>query len=351
MQRWSIEKANEWYRQQPWLIGCNFIPSTAINQLEMWQKDSFDPGTIDRELGWAADLGFNAVRVYLHDLAWQADPAGFKRRIEHYLEIASRRRIRTIFVFFDDCWWDDPRIGKQPQPRPGVHNSGWLQSPGSKAIAEPQRWGRLKAYVQDIVRAFAKDERVLMWDLYNEVGNNYLPVMSLPQPVKTIKLLGRFTGNRLRPIPSLPLLKKAFEWARAADPDQPLTSSIWFSDQRLNHYILETVDVITFHNYKDVDNLRRQIDQLKAYGRPLICTEFMARSDNSLFTTHLPIFKQENVGCFNWGLVSGKTQTIYPWNSLPGAQEPQIWFHDIFRKDGTPYSQAEIASIKQMTGK
>jgi hypothetical protein len=267
--RWTIEKANAWYGNQPWQVGCNFIPSTAINQLEMWQEESFDPGTIDRELGWAAALGFNAVRVYLHDLAWQADPVGFKQRIEHYLEIASQRQIRTLFVFFDDCWWDNPKTGKQPRPRSGVHNSGWLQSPGSKVIADPQSWGRLEDYVQDIVNAYARDERVLMWDLYNEVGNNFLPVMSLPQPTKALKLVRRFIGNRLRPIPSLPLLSKTFEWARAAAPNQPLTSSIWFSDQRLNRYLLETVDVITFHNYKGADNLRRQIQDLKSHRRPL----------------------------------------------------------------------------------
>jgi len=316
----------------------------------MWQEQSFDPQTIGRELGWAADLGFNAARVYLHDLAWQADPAGFKRRVERYLEIAARHRIKTIFVFFDDCWWDNPKVGEQPQPRPGIHNSGWLQSPGGKVVTDPQSWGRLKDYVQDIVGAYARDERVLMWDLYNEVGNNYLPVLSLPQPKKAIQLAKRFIVNRVRSIPSLPLLMKAFEWARAVGSEQPLTSGIWFSDLRLNRCLLETVDVITFHNYKGTGDLQRQVQKLKSYGRPLICTEFMARTEGSLFTTHLPIFKQEKVGCFNWGLVSGKTQTNYPWKSPAGSAEPKVWFHDIFRKDGSPYNQAEVTFIRQITG-
>lgn len=83
--RWSTEKANEWYARQPWLIGCNFIPSNAINQLGMWQAETFDPATIDCELGWAAAIGFNTVRTFLHDLAWEADTNGFKHRINCFL--------------------------------------------------------------------------------------------------------------------------------------------------------------------------------------------------------------------------------------------------------------------------
>src|SRR5512133_1841758 len=131
---WPVEQAWEWYRQQPWLVGCNFIPSTAINQLEMWQADSFDMKTIDRELGWAAAIGFNSMRVFLHDLVWQADAEGFKQRIKQYLAVAERHGILTMFVFFDDCWNTDPHLGRQPEPIPGVHNSGWVQSPGVKKV-------------------------------------------------------------------------------------------------------------------------------------------------------------------------------------------------------------------------
>ena len=88
---------------------------------------------------------------------------------------------------------------------------------------------------------------------------------------------------------------------------------------------------------------------LKKLGRPLVCTEYMARTQNSRFATHLPIFKEENVGCYNWGLVSGKTQTIFPWGSPKGAAEPKLWFHDIFHKDGRPYDEAEVALIRKLT--
>jgi hypothetical protein len=324
--RWSRDQACEWYAQQPWLVGCNFIPSTAINQLEMWQEPTFDPTTIERELGWAADLGFNTVRVYLHDLVWNARPYSFKARIERTLQIASGHGIRILFVLFDDCWNDDPKLGPQPDPIPGVHNSGWVRSPGSRAVSDTSAWPRLKRYVQGVIDAFGHDERVLMWDLWNEPGNNGM-------------------GTK-----SLPLLAKAFEWARAVAPSQPLTVGIWFDNQELNDFQLAASDVISFHNYGSVDSLVIQIEELKALGRPLVCTEYMARTNGSRFGTHLPVFQREGVGCYNWGLVSGKTQTIYPWGSEGGGPEPELWFHDIFRKDGTPYDPEEIRAIKRHTG-
>jgi hypothetical protein len=322
--RWTADKANAWYAKQPWLVGCNFIPSSAINQLEMWQADTFDPATIDRELGWAADLGFNTMRVFLHDLAYEVDPDGFKKRVGQYLDIAIRHKIRTLFVLFDDCWNEDPKIGKQPAPIPGVHNSGWMQSPGTAQVLNPQSWPRLEKYVMDVFRSFGKDERVLFWDLYNEPGNTKL-------------------GDR-----SLPLLKETFRWARAAKPMQPVSVGIWFDNKKLNDYQLGESDVITFHNYNKADSLRKQIRALKKLGRPVICTEYMARTHGSKFATHLPIFKEEKVACYNWGFVSGKTQTIYPWGSKKGSPEPKVWFHDILRRDGTPFDQAEVALIKKI---
>jgi hypothetical protein len=325
-QRWSAERANDWYRKQPWLVGCNFIPSTAINQLEMWQADTFDPKTIDRELGWAAKIGFNTMRVFLHDLVWEADAAGLKKRIGQYLDIAERHKIRTMFVLFDDCWNQNPKIGKQPAPIPGVHNSGWMQSPGSAVVTNPKDWGRLERYVKDVVSTFARDKRIIVWDLYNEPGNEKL-------------------GDQ-----SLPLLKEVFRWAKGAKPEQPLTVGVWFGNQKLNDFQLQSSDIITFHNYHDAANLRKQIGELKKHGRPVICTEYMARTRDSRFDTHLPVLKEENVGCYNWGLVSGKTQTIYPWRSPKGAPEPKIWFHDVFRADGTPFDPKEVTLIRKLTG-
>lgn len=324
--RWSVEKANRWYQEQPWLVGCNFIPSTAVNQLEMWQAETFDPETIDRELGWAVSIGFNTVRVYLHNLAWEADADGFKKRINQFLKIADKHSIRPMFVIFDDCWNDNPKIGKQPEPIPGVHNSGWVRSPGSKGVRDTNSWPKLERYVKDIIGSFGRDKRVLMWDLYNEPGNSGM-------------------GSK-----SLPFLKATFDWARKAQPTQPLTVGIWLSKlTELNEFQIEASDIITFHNYSNVDNLRQQIKKLETHGRPLMCTEYLSRPNGSRFQTHLPIFKARKIGCYNWGLVSGKTQTIYPWGSPRGAPEPKIWFHDILRKDGTPFDSKEVEFMKELT--
>ena len=322
--RWTVERVNAWYGAQPWLVGCNFIPSTAVNQLEMWQADTFDPATIDRELQWASGLGMNAVRVFLHDLAWEADAEGFKKRIETFLGIAQKRGIRTMFVLFDDCWNETPKIGRQPDPVRGVHNSGWLQSPGKSCVNAPESWPRLQRYVQDIVGTFASDRRILAWDVYNEPGNS---------------------GQDDR---SLPLLKKVFEWARAAKPDQPLTAGIWCGRPALNEFQLAQSDFVSFHNYDGPDALRSQIEALQKHGRPVVCTEWLRRG-NSEVAACLPVFKQAHVGCFNWGLVAGKTQTIYPWGAAKDSPEPKRWFHDLLRKDGTPFDAAEVASFRELT--
>lgn len=331
--RWSAEKANDWYASQPWLIGCNFIPSNAINQLEMWQAETFDPVTIDRELAWAAGIGFNTVRTYLHDLAWEVDPNGFKQRLDCFLQIAARHGIRPMLVIFDDCWNSNPRIGVQPEPRPGIHNSGWMQSPGVNVVNQgPSAWGRLEDYVKDILSSFADDERVLLWDLYNEPGNSK-------------------NGAK-----SLPFLMAVFDWARAVNPSQPLTAGLWFDNEKLNKFQLAASDVITFHHYWEPHKLKRVIRKLKASGRPVICTEWLGRSCGSQVSTNLPVFVEENVGCFNWGLVAGKTNTIYPWKEVLDPShvldlhaEPEPWFHDLLRPDGTPYDPAEIELFKMYT--
>ena len=330
-QTMSAEKANEWYALQPWLVGCNFIPSTAINQLEMWQEETFDTATINRELGLASSVGMNIVRVYLHDLAYEADKEGFKQRINTFLELATSHGIITSFVIFDDCWQPDPKIGKQPEPKPGVHNSGWVQSPHTDVANDFRKrteWGRLEAYVKDILNTFSGDERILYWDLYNE-----------PSP----KLLH---GTK-----ALPLLKEVFNWAREINPSQPVTSGIFFKFKRYNKFQLNNSDIITFHNYYDAKHLQKQITDLKKLGRPVICTEWMARTRDSKVETHLPIFKAENVGCIMWGLVSGKTQTIYSWRPKVHDHEPEWWFHDLFHPDGKPYNNAEVELFRKLTGK
>lgn len=349
--RWSAEKARDWYAGQGWLVGCNFIPSTASNQLEMWQKDTFDGETIRRELEWAAGLGFNTVRVYLHDLVWLHDRDGLMERIGRFLDTAAAAGIKTLFVIFDDCWDPDPAPGRQRDPVPGIHNSRWVASPGRRAFDDETGWTRLEDYVKDVVTTLGRDDRVLAWDLYNENGNYFLPALSKPQPAKSLSLAAAVLRRLLLPNRSFLLLRRTFEWARSCGPDQPLTSGIWFPDARLNRFLLAASDIITFHNYNGVKNLTDQIAKLKREGRPVICTEYMARTRGSRFETHLPVFKSENIGCYNWGLVAGRTNTMYSWQDRGGDAEPTVWFHDILRADGSAFDPREVELIRGLTWK
>ncbi|MDR1120413.1 MAG: cellulase family glycosylhydrolase [Dysgonamonadaceae bacterium] len=324
---WTKEQANEWYKQWGWLRGCDFIPSTAVNQLEMWQVETFDPVTIDRELGWAESIGMNCMRVYLHHLAWEIDNAGFKDRMRTYLDIASGHHIQTIFVFMDDCWNPAYSAGILPEPQPGIHNSGWVRDPGDLIHQDSSLINTLEAYVKDILTDFKDDKRIVLWDLYNEPGNSGYGDLSMP------------------------LLQKIFLWGRTVNPSQPLSVGVWNNNlTNLNRYQLDNSDIITYHNYESKDKHLAAIDTLKRFGRPLICTEYMARRNGSTFQDVMPLLKAENIGAINWGLVAGKTNTIFAWDTpLPDAVEPPLWFHDIFRKDGSVYSQEEVDVIKTIT--
>jgi len=349
--RWSEQQANTWYAKQPWLVGSNYTPKSAINQLEMWQEATFDPAEIDRELTWAEAMGMNTMRVFLHDLLWQHDAAGFQKRIGQFLTIASRHHIRPMLVIFDSCWDPLPHLGVQHPPTPGVHNSGWVQSPGAKALADQNQYPRLKAYVQGVVGAFAKDDRILAWDVWNEPGADNAG----SYPKEELKAKDKITLVRK-------LLPQTFEWAREVKPTQPLTSGVWAADRSTNgadigelqQIQLRESDIVTFHNYSWPEDFRREVAWLKKHNRPVICTEFMARSVGSTFDTVLPIAKEERVGAINWGFVVGKTQTNLPWESWQHPyieDQPPVWFHEVLRPDGTPYRQAEVDLIRQLTGK
>ena len=345
--RWPAAKANAWYAQQPWLVGANFVPSDAINQLEMFQAATWNPQLNDEELGWAEGLGMNTMRVFLQDQLWEQDPAGFTKRLDDFLTIASRHGIRPIFVLFDSCWDPLPKLGPQHPPIPGVHNSGWVQSPGAEGLSDPAYEPKLEAYVQGVVGAFANDPRILAWDVWNE-PNNVNGVYKAEEPANKVDLVDA-------------LLPKAFAWARAENPIQPLTSGVWDGDwsnadseSATTKIQLAESDIITFHNYGWPEAFEARIKELLPLGRPIICTEYMARGAGSTFDNTLPIAKRYNVGAINWGFVAGKTQTYFPWDSWQRPyvlEQPMVWFHDIFRQDGTPYRQHEVDLIRELTGR
>lgn len=342
--RWTINQAQAWQKRVGWRVGCNFIPSTAINQLEMWQEESFDPAILNRELGWAQKLGFNTVRVYLHHLLWAQDSGGYLERVDKFLKLADRHQVGVIFVLLDGVWDPHPRLGSQPVPKPGVHNSGWLQSPGVDILANPARHEELRDYIYGTIRGFREDRRVLLWDIFNEPDN-------LNQPAYA----GKETEQKAKY--ALMLLKESFAWARQAGPSQPISAGVWIGNwadpQKLTaieRFCLENSDVITFHNYGKLPEMKQCVRNLRRYQRPLLCTEYMSRGNGSTFNPILGFLKEQEVGAIHWGLVAGKTQTIYPWDSWTQsyAKAPPQWFHDVLRTDGTPYDEEEVEYIRSV---
>lgn len=351
-ERWSKEKAWEWYDEQPWLVGTNFNPSSAINQLEFWQADTFDPETIERELKWSADLGMNLHRVYLHNLLWEQDSIGFLNRLDTYLKISDAHGIKTMFTLLDDVWHPIPKLGKQAEPIPHVHNSGWVQAPGAEILGDTTRHDEVKNYIKGVLTQFKDDHRVLIWDVYNEPDNVTGQASRRPLEVKNKHEY------------SLKLLKKVMRWSREVNPTQPLTTGIWRGNidhwgtldslPPIDRYMIENSDVISFHAYDgDMKRVRKKIMELKKFERPLLCTEYVARATGNTFETVMPILKEDKIAAINWGFVSGKTNTIYPWKSWDSTftSEPKLWHHDILREDGTPFSEAEVTFIKSMTRK
>lgn len=341
---WTADQANEWYAKQPWLVGSNFLPADAENQLEMWQAATFDPKRIDLELGWAEKLGMNTMRVFLHDLLWEQDSEGFQKRIDTFLDICKKHKIRPLFVLFDSCWDPNPKLGPQAPPIPGVHNSRWVQGPGAKALADPAEYPRLEKYVKGVVGAFAKDDRILGWDIWNEPDN----------------LNGSSRADKQTKIDEvLTLLPQVFEWARAAGATQPLTSGIWHEDptkaeelSKMATAQLSLSDIVSFHNYDPPEKFRAEVKWLQTYHRPILCTEYMARPRGSTFEAILPVAAEYKVAAINWGFVAGKSQTYLPWDSWQHPytdREPAVWFHDIFHKDGKPYRAEETRFIRHIT--
>ena len=344
--KWTEEKADEWYSRQPWLVGSNYIPVYASNQLEMWQPDTFDADRINFELGWAENIGMNTMRVFLHDLLWKMDSQGLRRRIDKFLSVTKKHKIRPIFVLFDSCWDPFPEAGHQRPPRPGIHNSRWVQSPGATAMADPKQQTRLLEYAENVVLAFAEDDRVLAWDVWNEPDNTNDSSYGAQEPKNKKQMV-------------LELLPKVFHYVRSGRPSQPLTCGLWRGDwssvdklSPIEKIQVEESDIISFHNYGPPADFEQRVKWLQQFHRPILCTEYMARPKGSTFQSILPVARQYNVGAINWGFAAGRSQTFLPWDSWQRPytdRQPDVWFHDIFTPNGPPYRQDEVDFIKEIT--
>jgi hypothetical protein len=343
---WEAGRAQAWFDNHSRPLGANYNNRDAINQLEMWQTEAFAPDQIDEELGWAAGIGMNSMRVYLHNLVWEQDSSGYKERLEQYLDIADKHGISTTFVLFDAVWDPVANLGPQPEPKARVHNSGWVQSPPVRQLMNGDRYYRKgKRYVQGILRHFKDDQRIYMWDLYNEPDNDNF---------------GKFPNEPKNKAEFIyPLLVNTFRWAREINPSQPLTVGVWWGPlfneidkeeplTKFNAFQLANSDIISYHSYRDKDHHAKTIKRLSSFGRPLVCTEYIARTHGSTFEDILPLLSENNVGAYNWGLVAGKTNTIYPWASWDSTftAEPHLWHHDVFYPDGRAYSEAEVELIR-----
>lgn len=342
--RWPADRAHRWYQAQRWPVGANYYPSNAINQLEMFQGGGYSPQRIDTELGWAQAMGMNTMRVFLHDLLWAQDPRSFQLRLAQFVGIAARHGIKPLFVFFDSCWNPYPKLGPQPAPRPALHNSGWVQSPGAERLDDDSYLPLMRQYVTGVMTQFRNDDRVLGWDLWNEPDN---PAPMYPAAPKD--KVERVTE----------LLPQVFGWARSVNASQPLTSGVWQgswadpgSRSAINSIQLDNSDVITFHSYAGPADFESRIGELTPLGRPIMCTEYLARTEGSTIEGILPVAKRHNVGAINWGLVAGKAQTYYPYDSWerPYKSVPKVWFHDLLYTDGKPYQESDVRTIQKLTG-
>ncbi len=348
MHKWSTEQAWGWHAATPWLVGVNFIPSVCINNIEIWQEEGFEQvlAVMDRELALAQATGFNSVRMQLPFFIWQQQRQGFLQRLARFLDLLEAHGMTMMPIFFDDCCmpkpvYSPPYLGKQPDPVPG-HHGGTVITPfdgkdavGYNFVDEPALLPELEEYVRELITAFGQDERIVVWDIWNEPGNSN------------------------RQSRSLPIMQAAFGWARQLQPRQPLTACCWGEDSFVEHkpllaieqHAIKLSDVVSFHSYGDLARTQLLIEDLKQYGRPLLITEWLHRPFGNEIATHLPLFKREKIGCYNWGLVNGKTQTHEPWDVLrsqPGLDLSR-WQHDLFYGDGTAYDVSEIALIRQLT--
>jgi hypothetical protein len=200
-------------------------------------------------------------------------------------------------------------------------------------------------YIHDVIFVFAKDKRVLAWDLWNEPDNGNEASYGKGDAADKV---ARVTS----------LLPRVFEFARASMPEQPLTCGLWHGDWSspdkltpIEKIQIENSDVISFHNYGKPEEFEQRLGWLQVYRRPILLTEFMARPLGSTLQAILPLAKKAKVGAYSWGLVAGKTQTYLPWDSWQHPytdRQPDVWFQDLFRANGQPYSKDELDFLKSI---
>lgn len=347
---WNKERAWEWYNARPWIRGCNFMGSDCANRIDQWQEYGFEERfqTADRELKLVAETGFNSIRIIMDFFVWKHERAGYMQRLERYIALAAKYGITCTIVFGNDCMpvkaeaLSRLKLGEQ-EWHLGWHGGrkvsqhGTFGEAGYHLLDEPELALEHYEWVREIVDTYKNDERILMWDVFNEPGNSNRKNMSLPH------------------------LKKFFEIIREINPIQPLTAGIFTCDGKVDElpeiqrFALDNSDIVSFHNYGSYETNVCLLKRLKKLGRPIVNTEWLARCLHNNVQEIYPLFYLEKVGCYCWGFVVGKYQTHEPWNSVWDQYEknPNLdwdftkWFHDLYRPSLHPYDPKEIELIKR----
>lgn len=325
--RWTADRAQAYMQRFPCLKGCNYVPAYCYNYIQMWYD--FRTEEIRRELGFARDCGINSLRIFLPLFAWQQDGqwALVKERFAAFLDMAEAFGMTIMPTFQPNYGFVEK--GQPPKAptvhfRPGCHVNHW-QYPNTGTVTllgNSELLGAIKDWFTDIIDMYGDDERIVAWDLWNET-----------------------------PEAERGALEWLFFFARDIGAAQPLTAS-WEA--------FDLSDVITFHNYTKPGGEPRypvgeslaflpELERALAQERPVLCTEWLARTEGNTFETVLPYYRKHHIHFYFWGLCAGSAQYHFPWGWPEGSPEPKRWFHCILYPDGTPYRDEEIESLRAFT--
>ena len=348
MKKWSVERINKWYDAHAWIRGCNYMSADCANRIDQWQSEGFEERfeTTKTEIKLMKELGFNSVRLIPEFIVWDEEHDSFFERFDRYLDLLWEHGISSMVVLANDCMppkndaWKAPKLGPQHTDwgyHGGRKNSqhGVFNAVGYHVLDDEETAVKYFEMVREIVTRYKDDERIIIWDVYNEPGNS----------------------NRRELTPKN--LKKIFEICREIDPSQPLTCATWSGDgenvPEVEKFGLENSDIITYHNYSTFEEHIRVINHLKKLGRPIMNTEWLARCTSNTVFDNFPVFFLERIGCYNWGFVAGKYQTYEPyeahWKWYYSDKNANVdftkWFHDLYRPSLRPYDPRETELIKR----
>lgn len=350
-ERWSESQAWDWYEKKPWVMGINYVPSITLHAVELWQEDTY-PEVIEsvrKEFILMQDIGLNSVRMFLPFHIWFHEKEKFLERLDCFLDELASRNITMMPVLFNDCVGFGrpkditPHMSHGWQQYDIGHHGGHKKNPftgeqeqiGWCLWDEPEWQETLEEYLIALLERFGKDERIYIWDLWNEPGNSN------------------------RHDRSIPYIKRVFEIARNINPVQPLTAGVWsypesygvddsVDVETVQRLALDESDIITFHQYEGIERVNRVVKQLQKEKRPMLNTEWLNRIQDNFVQDNLPLYYKERIGSYSWGLVAGKSQHFLPWDELWNHRQLPLnrWQHDLFDTFYTPYDKKELELMR-----